>query len=72
MTKGLVFVWAPKEYISEMLAIMEKKDFYYVENLEIIKLDFRKAIKAAEESTKSKFAEGSPVPTQTSTTSGLS
>lgn len=32
MNKGLVFVWAPKEHTSEMLAIMEKKDFTYVEN----------------------------------------
>ncbi len=30
MPKGLVFVWAPKEYISEMLEIMEKKDFAYI------------------------------------------
>ena len=30
MAKGLVFVWAPKEYISELLAIMEKKEFVYV------------------------------------------
>ena len=30
MSKGLVFVWAPKIYVSEMLGIMEKKDFVYV------------------------------------------
>lgn len=30
MSKGLVFVWAPKEFISDMLTIMEKKDFVYV------------------------------------------
>ena len=32
MSKGLVFVWAPKEHVSEMLTIMEKKEFTYVEN----------------------------------------
>lgn len=30
MAKGLVFVWTPKEYISELLQIMFKKDFVYV------------------------------------------
>lgn len=30
MGRGLVFVWAPKEYISELLQTMEKKDFIYV------------------------------------------
>lgn len=43
MPKGLVFVWAPKDLLSELLITMEKKDFLYVENLEIINLDFEKA-----------------------------
>ena len=30
MSKGLVFVWAPKELISDLLLVMEKKDFVYV------------------------------------------
>ncbi len=30
MAKGLVFVWAPKQNLSEMLSIMESKDFTYV------------------------------------------
>jgi len=33
MSKGLAFVWTPKAYVAEMLTIMEKKDFTYVENL---------------------------------------
>lgn len=43
MSKGLVFVWAPKENVSEMLTIMEKKDFIYIENFEIINFDIEKA-----------------------------
>ena len=58
MNKGLVFVWAPKEYISELLTIMEKKDFVYVENLEIVKLDIRKAKAKADAVTKTKTEEG--------------
>jgi len=30
MPKGLVFVWAPKEKISDLLIVMQKKDFSYV------------------------------------------
>lgn len=30
MPKGLVFVWAPKEMIADLLLVMEKKDFVYV------------------------------------------
>lgn len=44
MEKGLVFIWAPKEVIFEILEIMEEKSFFYVENLEIINLDRNKAI----------------------------
>ena len=55
MAKGLVFVWAPKEHISQLLTIMEKKDFIYVENLEIIKLDFQKAIRHVETTKKMKI-----------------
>jgi hypothetical protein len=58
MSKGLVFVWAPKQHISELLNVMEKKDFVYVENLEIVKLDLQKAIEYAETVTKNKFEEG--------------
>lgn len=32
MSKGIVFVWTPKEHVSQMLAIMEQKHFIYVEN----------------------------------------
>lgn len=55
MSRGLVFVWAPKEYISELLQIMEKKDFIYVENFEIIKMDYQRAKNLAETTTKTKF-----------------
>jgi hypothetical protein len=34
---------------------MEKKDFVYVENFEIIKMDIRKAIAEAEKAAKMKF-----------------
>lgn len=30
MSRGLVFVWAPKESVSELLAAMEEKGFQYV------------------------------------------
>jgi hypothetical protein len=30
MQKGLVFIWAPKELIANLLTVMEKKDFVYV------------------------------------------
>jgi hypothetical protein len=30
MSRGLVFVWAPKESVSEMLGVMEEKGFQYV------------------------------------------
>jgi len=33
MSKGLIFVWAPKQYVHDLLITMEKKDFVYVENL---------------------------------------
>ncbi len=33
MPKGLVFVWTPKDLISEIIELMEKKGFNYVENL---------------------------------------
>jgi hypothetical protein len=45
MPKGLVFVWAPKELVSELLNVMGKKNFTYVENLEVINLDREKAIR---------------------------
>jgi hypothetical protein len=43
MPKGLVFIWAPKDMVADVLALMEKKDFLYVENFEIINFDFEKA-----------------------------
>jgi len=39
MEKGLIFIWAPKELIFEILEIMQEKQFFYVENLEIVHLD---------------------------------
>ena len=57
MTKGLVFVWAPKEHISELLTVMEKKDFVYVENLQIVKLDLKKATDYLETTKKVKISE---------------
>lgn len=43
MSKGMVFVWTPKEHVSQLLTIMEQKHFQYVENFEIINLDINKA-----------------------------
>jgi hypothetical protein len=43
MSKGMVFVWTPKEHVSQLLAIMEQKHFQYVENFEIINFDINKA-----------------------------
>lgn len=39
MTRGLAFVWAPKEILSDLFKEMQAKGFVYVENLEIINLD---------------------------------
>lgn len=44
MEKGLIFIWAPKELIFQILKIMLEKDFFYVENLEIVHLNRQKAI----------------------------
>lgn len=33
MSKGLVFIWTPKEHICDIIKIMEQKGFNYVENL---------------------------------------
>jgi hypothetical protein len=30
MKRGIVFVWTPKEHVSQMLTIMEQKHFQYV------------------------------------------
>lgn len=43
MPKGLVFIWTPKDLISEIIELMQKKGFNYVENLEIAILDREKA-----------------------------
>lgn len=44
MSKGIVFIWAPKELVAHILEVMNKKNFFYVENLEVINLDREKAI----------------------------
>lgn len=72
MPKGLVFVWAPKEMVADLLAVMEKKDFLYVENFEIINFDFERAAELAYGPQKPRIA-GTHPPTQaksTATTSG--
>jgi hypothetical protein len=43
MAKGLVFIWTPKEHISDIIELMEEKGFNYVENLEIGIFDRQKA-----------------------------
>jgi len=45
MSKGLAFIWAPKELVADILDIMVKKGFFYVENCEVIHLDREKAIR---------------------------
>lgn len=32
MSKGIAFIWAPKELVSSILDVMNKKGFFYVEN----------------------------------------
>jgi hypothetical protein len=39
MRKGMLFVWAPKQKLSEIVYILEQKNFSYVENFEIINFD---------------------------------
>jgi hypothetical protein len=39
MRKGMLFVWAPKQKLSEIVYILEQKHFSYVENFEIINFD---------------------------------
>jgi hypothetical protein len=43
--KGIVFIWTPKELVSEIFTVMNKKNFFYVENLEVIYFDREKAIR---------------------------
>jgi hypothetical protein len=43
MPKGLVFIWTPKDHISEIIELMDQKKFTYVENLEIGIFDRQKA-----------------------------
>lgn len=45
MSKGIAFVWTPKELVSSILEIMNKKGFFYVENFEVINFDREKAIR---------------------------
>ena len=65
MSKGLIFIWTPKEHIADIIEIMDQKGFNYVENLEIGILDRLKAyeiyrskrnipVKPKKESTKKK------------------
>lgn len=32
MKNGIVFIWAEKQYLSEIVEIMENKKFTYIEN----------------------------------------
>lgn len=32
MKNGIVFIWAEKQYLSEIIDIMEDKKFTYIEN----------------------------------------
>lgn len=43
MRNGIVFIWSEKELLWDLLQVMEKKDFVYVENFVIILLDPTKA-----------------------------
>ena len=39
MKKGLVFLWVPKQLITDIVTVMKKKHFFYIENLEVVNLD---------------------------------
>ena len=36
MKNGIIWLWAEKEYLSEIISIMAKKKFYCIENVNII------------------------------------
>lgn len=37
-------MWTPKELVSNIMEIMKRKHFFYIENMEVINLDRKKAI----------------------------
>lgn len=46
MNSGLIFIWTPKHKIPKITQIMEQKNFYYVENLQILLMDLEKGLAA--------------------------
>ena len=36
MKNGIVWLWAEKEYLSDIISIMSRKNFVYIENVNII------------------------------------
>lgn len=44
MKNGIVFIWSEKELLWEIMKVMEKKEFVYVENFAMILLDPSKVI----------------------------
>eukprot|EP00828_Plagiopyla_frontata_P010916 TRINITY_DN1595_c0_g1_i2.p1 TRINITY_DN1595_c0_g1~~TRINITY_DN1595_c0_g1_i2.p1 ORF type:complete len:372 (-),score=79.59 TRINITY_DN1595_c0_g1_i2:523-1638(-) len=43
MKNGIIWLWAEKEYLSEIISIMAKKNFTYIENVNIIQLNAEKS-----------------------------
>lgn len=42
MKDGLLFIWVEKEYLSQIIKVLEEQDFVYVENMCYVMLDQNK------------------------------
>ena len=36
MKNGIIWLWSEKEYLNDIISIMSKKNFTYIENVNII------------------------------------
>lgn len=43
ISNGIIFIWSDKSQILEILDVMEKKGFSYIENLVVVQLSLKKA-----------------------------
>lgn len=51
MKNGIVFIWSEKELLHDIIKVMEKKEFVYIENLVMVMLDPMKAMMQKEVSS---------------------
>jgi len=42
ISNGIIFIWSEKKILSKLIHLMEKKNFHYVENCAIARLDLKK------------------------------